>query len=38
MGRPLPGYDVALLDADGDEAGDEGEICLDLDATPGRSG
>jgi acetyl-CoA synthetase len=29
MGRPLPGYRVRLLDADGDDA-QEGEICLDL--------
>ena len=29
MGRPLPGYSVALLDADG-VPGDQGEICLDL--------
>jgi acetyl-CoA synthetase len=29
MGRPLPGYAVALLAADG-TVGDEGEICLDL--------
>ena len=29
MGRPLPGYTVALLDADG-KAADEGEISLDL--------
>ncbi len=33
MGRPLPGYRVVLLDADGKEA-DEGEIALAL--TPGR--
>jgi acetyl-CoA synthetase len=33
MGRPLPGYRVALLDADGREA-DEGEICLPLDDRP----
>ena len=26
MGRPLPGYRIALLDADG-KAADEGEIC-----------
>ena len=32
MGRPLPGYTVALLDADGKRA-DEGEISLDL-STP----
>ncbi|MET1028044.1 MAG: AMP-binding protein, partial [Dongiaceae bacterium] len=29
MGRPLPGYQIRLLDADGDEA-QEGEICLPL--------
>jgi acetyl-CoA synthetase len=29
MGRPLPGCDVVLLDADGDPA-DEGELSLDL--------
>jgi len=33
MGRPLPGYDVVLLDPDGNEA-DEGEICLRLDPRP----
>ena len=33
MGRPLPGYRVALLDADGQEA-DEGEIALALDRRP----
>ena len=33
MGRPLPGYTVALLDQDGKEA-DEGEICLDLSSRP----
>jgi acetyl-CoA synthetase len=31
MGRPLPGYRVALLDADGREA-EQGEIALPLDA------
>ena len=31
MGRPVPGYDVALLDADGNEA-TEGEIALRLGA------
>jgi acetyl-CoA synthetase len=35
MGRPLPGYDVVLLDAEGQEA-DEGEICLRLDGPSGR--
>jgi acetyl-CoA synthetase len=29
MGRPMPGYRIALLDADGAPA-DEGEICIDL--------
>lgn len=33
MGRPLPGYDVVLLNADGKEA-DEGEICLKLNPRP----
>jgi acetyl-CoA synthetase len=33
MGRPLPGYRIALLDEDGDEA-DEGEISLLLDPPP----
>ena len=33
MGRPMPGYSVTLLDADGRES-DEGEICLDLAARP----
>ena len=33
MGRPLPGYEVALLDADGNEA-DEGEICLRMNPRP----
>jgi acetyl-CoA synthetase len=33
MGRPLPGYRIALLDADG-QPGEEGEICLDLSARP----
>jgi acetyl-CoA synthetase len=33
MGRPLPGYRVVLLDADGDEC-DEGEIALPLDDPP----
>jgi acetyl-CoA synthetase len=33
MGRPLPGYDVALLDADGRPA-DEGEISLSLSPRP----
>jgi acetyl-CoA synthetase len=33
MGRPLPGYRVVLLDADGIEA-EEGEISLSLDPAP----
>ncbi len=33
MGRPLPGYRIALLDVDGREA-DEGEVCLDLRERP----
>jgi acetyl-CoA synthetase len=33
MGRPLPGYSVALLDTEGRLA-DEGELCLDLSDRP----
>ncbi|MGC4397470.1 AMP-binding protein [Hydrogenophaga sp. T2] len=33
MGRPLPGYTIRLLDADGHEA-DEGEVCIDLSQRP----
>jgi acetyl-CoA synthetase len=33
MGRPLPGYQVALLDLDGHEC-TEGEVCLKLDPRP----
>jgi acetyl-CoA synthetase len=33
MGRPAPGYAVALLDVDGEPA-DEGEVCLDLRERP----
>lgn len=33
MGRPLPGYTVALIAADG-SVGEEGEICLDLNQRP----
>jgi acetyl-CoA synthetase len=33
MGRPLPGYQVALLDAD-DRPAKDGEICLALDPRP----
>lgn len=34
MGRPTPGYTVALVDPVTGEPGDEGEICLDLAARP----
>jgi acetyl-CoA synthetase len=34
MGRPLPGYEVALIDPLTGEAGEEGEICLPLDRRP----
>jgi acetyl-CoA synthetase len=34
MGRPLPGYGVALVDPVTGVVGDEGEICLDLSARP----
>jgi acetyl-CoA synthetase len=30
MGRPLPGYDIALIDPATDEMGEEGEICIAL--------
>src|SRR5690606_34271190 len=33
MGKPLPGYRIVLLDADGQPA-DEGELCIDLSARP----
>ena len=33
MGRPLPGYRIALLGVDGREA-DEGEVCIDLRERP----
>ena len=33
MGRPLPGYPIVLLSADGRE-GDDGEICIDLKDRP----
>ena len=33
MGRPLPGYPIVLVDADGKPA-DEGEICIDLSRRP----
>lgn len=34
MGRPLPGYDVVLVDPGGHVSEREGEICLRLDARP----
>ena len=34
MGRPLPGYDVALIDPATGKPADEGEICLDLSRRP----
>jgi len=34
MGRPAPGYTVALVDPVTGEAGDDGEICLDLSRRP----
>ncbi len=34
MGRPVPGYTVALVDPVTGEPGDEGEICLELAARP----
>jgi acetyl-CoA synthetase len=34
MGRPLPGYDVVLLDPEGRPSAKEGEICLRLDRRP----
>ncbi|MEU4690358.1 AMP-binding protein [Actinoplanes sp. NPDC023714] len=34
MGRPVPGYDVVLLDPDGQITRNEGEICLDLTTRP----
>lgn len=34
MGRPLPGYDVVLLDLLTGEESDDGELCLRLEPTP----
>jgi acetyl-CoA synthetase len=34
MGRPLPGFTVALVDPASGEVGTEGEICIDLSARP----
>ena len=33
MGKPMPGYSIALLDADG-KPSEEGEICIDLSQRP----
>ncbi|MET0494368.1 MAG: AMP-binding protein [Actinoplanes sp.] len=34
MGRPVPGYRVALIDPGSGEHADEGEICLEVDPRP----
>jgi acetyl-CoA synthetase len=34
MGRPLPGYRIALLDEEGRVAAEDGEICISLDPAP----
>jgi acetyl-CoA synthetase len=34
MGRPLPGYSIALVDPATDEIGDDGEICIELAPAP----
>jgi acetyl-CoA synthetase len=34
MGRPLPGYRIALLDEEGRPGAEEGEICIDLAVRP----
>ncbi len=34
MGRPLPGYTIALIDPVTGEQGDEGEVCIDLSDRP----
>jgi acetyl-CoA synthetase len=34
MGRPLPGYKIALIDPATGEEGDEGEVCIDLAERP----
>ncbi|HEX3592037.1 MAG TPA: AMP-binding protein [Pseudonocardiaceae bacterium] len=34
MGRPIPGFAIALVDPVSGEVGDEGEICLDLSQRP----
>jgi acetyl-CoA synthetase len=34
MGRPMPGYDIRLLDDQGNVVQDEGEVCISLDPRP----
>jgi len=34
MGRPLPGYVIALVDPATDEAGSDGEVCIELARPP----
>ncbi|MEV6288102.1 AMP-binding protein [Kribbella sp. NPDC051770] len=34
MGRPLPGYSIALVDPSTDAVGDDGEICIELAPPP----
>jgi len=34
MGRPVPGYEIVLVDPASGELGDEGEICVDLSKRP----
>jgi acetyl-CoA synthetase len=34
MGRPLPGYTIALIDPATGQESDEGEVCIDLSARP----
>jgi len=34
MGRPLPGFEIALVDPVSGEVGEEGEICVDLSKRP----
>ncbi|HEY0500755.1 MAG TPA: AMP-binding protein [Kutzneria sp.] len=34
MGRPVPGYEIVLVDPATGELGDEGEICVDLSQRP----
>lgn len=37
MGRPLPGYDAVLVDPISGQEGDEGELCLRLTSSAGRT-